>query len=291
MEPGDRHCWGPGMEAAFRAYLLTHRCVHTTAASYVRNVRYFAHWCEAREIQITQASREAVAIYITELLDSSLAHNTVPLRLSCIRAFYKFCRVQAWRIDDPTQDQSVKWEDPPPKIPYDKEDVRALLEGCRTPRDRAMILLAYDCGLRVSEVLGIRAPHIDTKRQVIFVKGKGSKYRWIPVSAETIESLQSLMGLPNGILWWTKRGPLSVKCAQNYMVRIARRAGVTGAHWHRLRTTFANECLDAGVDIEDLQDLMGHAQVSTTIRYGKHTIHKRAHEALRRLNRVALLGG
>lgn len=287
MESGRHHCWPPGMDADFRGYLLARRRAATTADSYVRNVGYFAAWCAVREVCIAEATHEAVTAYINELLASRLHQNTVAHRLTCIRVFFKFCRKQGWRADDPCEDQAVKWIDIDPRQPFTEGELDAMLRGCRNERDRAMVRVGYRLGLRVHEVVGLREHHFDERRMLVYVHGKGDRVEPLPLAPDTLEMVRPFFGAREGVLWWTRKGkgsqPLSVKRAQRMLEQVARRAGVSHCHWHRLRTTFANDCFDAGMALEDVQDVMRHKQVSTTIRYGKHTIHKRAHESLRAL--------
>lgn len=291
MQPGEPlHCWGPGKEAAFRAYLLTTKRGLRTAASYVRNVRYFAMWCVGRGINVDLATAPDVREYLTELLDSHLSHNTVPLRLSCIRAYYQYVNEQKIREDDPTYRQAVKWQDPPPKRPFTREDVQALLNASRCERDRVMIVLGYDVGLRVSEVVNLREKDVDLERRQICVKVKGGRYVWLPVEPSTLTALEGFFGKKDGILWWSKRGrPLSVKVSQNTFERTGRRAGIRNVHWHRLRTTFACELIDEGVPLEDIQKLMKHKQISTTLLYARHAVDLRSHEIRRGLSRAGRL--
>lgn len=233
-----------------------------------------------------EASSEAVSRYLESCLDT-VSHNTAALRLSGIRAFYEFCRKTGIRDDDPTLDLSIRWENLEPRPPHSDDELGVLLGGCRNDRDRTMITVAYACGLRVAEVVGLRDKDIFEERGEIIVKGKGGRERRLWPEQGVFDALRPYMG--RGGLWWTKDGkPLSVKRAQRNMEEIARRAGVH-AHWHRLRTTFANRALEAGIPLEDLQRLMGHSSAETTRHYAGAYINRRALTGMRNLNLVGRL--
>lgn len=282
----------PETEESFRTYLLTHGRRHgrslTTAKTYLRNVRYFADWCWTRKLSPRSASEEDVALYFA-LLRQHRDTNTVPLRLSAVRAFYGFCRKKGWRPDDPTEDISVPWQDLLPRPPLPDNELRLLLGACRSDRDRTMVSVGYDCGLRVGEVIGMNDRDIDFQGGVIRVHGKGRRDRIVMPSTCTMEMLKAFVGQPDGILWWKKDGkPMEVKRAQRNMENIAKRAGVR-AHWHRLRTTFANTAFKEEIRIEIVQEMMGHSQISTTRQYMGWSIKSQAMESMRALHAMERL--
>lgn len=278
-------------EERYRAYLLTHGRGLNTARSYIPTARRFFCWCEKREIWAAEATSSAVAIYLSELrlrLHDGLGRptNTVALTLSHLRAWFEFCRDDKLRSDDPTEGMSIKWRDLLPRRPLTGDELSTILAACHTPRDRVMIQLTYDCGLRVAEVVSIREEDIDFVGGVIRIHGKGSRDRPVSPSPETLDELTAFLGRPSGVLWWTHDSrPLTVKRAQNNMDNIARRAGVR-AHWHLLRTTFANHALEQGVRLEVLQEMMGHSQITTTRHYAGWSIKRQAIEQMRGLHLV-----
>lgn len=272
------------VEASFRTYLLVHRKGEATANSYIRSVRLYAKWCG----DPVAASDDTVALYISELRHA-LENNTVAYRLSCLRAFYKFCIEKKLRKDDPTAGMSIKIHKLLPRHPLSSAELAALLDACRNQRDRVMITVTYSCGLRIAELIGLRADDIDLVRGEIIVRGKGGNERLLTPGQDAIKPLAAFLSSPRGVLWWTKNGtPMTVKRAQLNMEHIAKRAGVR-AHWHKLRVTFSNDVLDAGVPIEELQIMLGHARLDTTRYYAGHTIRGRAMQSMRRLNLASRL--
>lgn len=267
----------------FHNYLITRGRRQSTVKTYLANVRLFAKFCEEREASLVGAPTYLLEAWIATSLQN-VAHNTVALRLTCLRAFYEFCRYRHYRDDDPTVGLEVRWEEPEPRRPLSHDELDQLIAACRNPRDRMMITLAYDCGLRVHEVVGITQEQIDFEKGMIFFRGKGGRIGWTFPSSDVLEQLRPFCENPDGLLWVTKDGrPLTVKRAQRNMEEIAKRAGLH-IHWHQLRTSFANAAIEGGVLIEDLRVLMRHRDIKTTQHYAGYTIQKRAQIAMRKLN-------
>lgn len=276
--------------ALWRLNLLTTGRSEATVKSYTTNVRLFGQWCQQHQIDWLQATRVNVQTYLVELLDR-LSHNTVPLRLSSIRAFYAFAINEGWRSDDPTRSLHVKRFQLEPRVPWSDGDLRALLAACTNDRDRAMIMLAYAAGLRVSELMRLRASDIRLSEGTIRIRGKGGKERTVAPGVDALRLIAPYMRYREGILWWTVLGsprPATLARVKVNFDRIRHRAGLDEGCWHRLRVSFANRALTAGVPLEDLQVLMGHAHIETTRHYAGHAINGRALANMRRLN---LAGG
>ncbi|MBI5636768.1 MAG: tyrosine-type recombinase/integrase [Nitrospinae bacterium] len=140
------------------------------------------------------------------------------------------------------------------------------------PRDRAMLELFYGCGMRASELAGLRREDFDPVTRTIRVMGKGSKERDLPVGRKALESLGAyLVKLPEqtGPLWPNKKGkPLDVRSIYNVVIKYARKAGApAGVSPHTLRHTFATHMLDGGADLRAIQELLGHESLATTQKY------------------------
>lgn len=144
-------------------------------------------------------------------------------------------------------------------------------------RNYTMMAVMYRAGLRVSELLALEPTHIDNRRhQVRVVDGKGGKDRTVPVEPWLIDTIQAWrkvrQGLPGGsqALFVTLKGePLSDRYIRAMVKREATAAGITGkdVHPHTLRHAFASELLEDGFTIREVQELLGHSDVSTTMIY------------------------
>jgi site-specific recombinase XerD len=171
-----------------------------------------------------------------------------------------------------------------PFIPYGKRpqtlptilsvaQVQQLLEAFGYPPTRMLFRTIYACGLRLSEAIGLHVAHIDSARRLVHVRqGKGRKDRQVPLSALLLSELRLHWQRyrPHGLLFPGQRpdGTLCSGTLQKHCSRAARRAGLTvRVTPHTLRHCYATHLLEAGVDLATLQRLLGHNQLSTTLRY------------------------
>ena len=249
-------------EARFRSHLIATGRSEETARCYIANLRVFGKWCQRHGASPYDCVRYDIEAHLAQEM-KRIGRNTVALRLAALRAFYK----SIGTTPSPTDGLSIKREKQAPRRPYSASDVQALLEAAHSERDRAMLIVAEHCGLRVSELVGLRARDVDLERAIMLVRGKGSKQRWVALTPATTRALTPFLGGTRGILWWTQNGtPVGVPRAKRILDGIARRAGVHG-HWHRYRTTFATRFLAATHDLHSCQVLMGHANPGVTAHY------------------------
>jgi len=175
--------------------------------------------------------------------------------------------------------------------PYSDDEVRAMLAVCDYDamhryrflgiRNKAIISLLCDTGLRVSELRAIRLSDLDPKLRQLRVIGKGSKLRVVPISGEARKALRHYLEVrPRGgdELWKTDDGePMSTYSIKIMISRLKRRAGVTsGGGAHRFRHYFATRYLEAGGDINSLRLLLGHATLDMVLRYSRYADAERA---------------
>ena len=268
----------PEAESRYRNYLLSTGHAPETTRVYISIARLFGSWCAAHEIEPRAAERESVQAYLAHCLDR-VGRNTVALRLAALRTFFAFCgRPQV------TEGLRVGLEKLAPRQPFSAHELAQLFAACRNERDRAMITLALPCGLRVSELVGMRQQDVELDRGLLLVHGKGSKQRWVALDETCCSMLQQFPTSRRGLVWLTRDAqPLSRRRAERNMEEIAKRAGLH-AHWHRLRTTFATRFLNETHDLESLQTLMGHASPDVTARYAAYTRQQRALDQMRRLD-------
>jgi site-specific recombinase XerD len=171
-----------------------------------------------------------------------------------------------------------------PFVPYGKkpkvlpavlsrDEVRQLFRCVQHPRDRLMLQLAYGCGLRASELVGLKVSDIDGERRTLHVRGgKGNKDRLLPLSQRWLERLRAYWSVYRPSTWLfpspdprrhLNRGHLTRLCG-----RALRACGIgKKASLHTLRHSYATHSLEDGTDLATLQRLLGHNQISTTLRY------------------------
>ena len=176
-------------------------------------------------------------------------------------------------------------------LPYSDDEVRAMLEVCDHDcvhryrflgiRNKAIISLLADTGLRISELGAIRLSQLEPKLRQLRVMGKGSKMRVVAVDGEARKALRHyLEARPRGgdELWKTDDGqPMSTYSIKIMIARLKKRAGVTsGGGAHRLRHYFATRYLEAGGDLNSLRLLLGHSTLAMVLRYSKYVDASRA---------------
>jgi integrase/recombinase XerD len=194
-----------------------------------------------------------------------------------------------------------------PMIPYGKrpkalrsvlaaQEVLRLIEAAETPRDRVFLQVAYGCGLRLSELIHLQVPDIDSARMVIHVRrGKGAKDRLVPLSQRLLEELRGYWRLYRPGTWLfpghRPDQPITSSNMQRRFGRLVKRVGLTKhCSLHTLRHSYATHLLEAGVDLLTLKMLLGHRTLETTARY-LHVSTHRLHEAPSLLDLLVLPPG
>jgi integrase/recombinase XerD len=153
------------------------------------------------------------------------------------------------------------------------DEVRRLFEALANPRHRLLLQLAYAAGLRVSEVVRLKVADIDSRRLTLHIRcAKGRKDRMVPLSTLLLRLLRVYWRDVRPKEWLfpgrTPAGHLSIGAAQRVCWQAVRAAGITKkASMHTLRHSYATHLLEAGTDLPTLQKLLGHSQLSTTMRY------------------------
>lgn len=173
---------------------------------------------------------------------------------------------------------------PEPRAVYESEVIRALLAGCDQTtvigaRDYAIILLLADTGMRVAELCAMQQSQVDPDRRFATIRGKGQRWRNVAWGDETAEALARYMARRpgpadgpffRGLGSRNAGGQLEPGAVRQMLKRLAKRVGVTlpvGSPAHSFRHTFAHQALDAGLDGLIVQQLLGHADIRTTMVY------------------------
>lgn len=233
---------------------------------------------------------EHVSAIRARLVETGLAAQTVNKHLSALRQVIK----TAWRLGQCTAEEYMRACDVP-NVKGEGIDqaagravatgeLLALVAACDdgTPkgvRDSAMLAVAYSCGLRRAEIVGLDLAHFDQTTGVFVVTGKRNKTRTVPIrngARAAVEDWLSVRGdEPGPLFWHVRKGGeliprrLTTQCIYQVMAVRAKAAGVAGFSPHDMRRTFAGDMLDAGADISVVQRLMGHSSVSTTAGYDR----------------------
>ena len=266
--------------AGFDRNLQMRAAAERTRRAYGVDLGQFVEWAKQSGLEPGGVRHRDVRRFGAALSADGASPATVARKLAAIRGLFDFL-VRIERIEQNPADlvSSPKKEQKLPRL-LSAEQARALLEGipARTPlelRDRAMLELAYSCGLRCEEIVDLDLDSMDYETEQLRVLGKGSKERLLPVGEPAQRALrrycergrQALIDdRSETALFLSKSGRRlsnsDVTRRLNLWVREAALAG--GVSPHSLRHSFATHLLEGGADLRTIQDLLGHASISTT---------------------------
>ena len=270
-----------------------HGVSESTSAVYQRDVNAFVEWSEGLGVtEVALVDRRHVRRYLGHLDQSDYARRTIARKMSALRRFFGWARLRGHIEFEPTiglstpssgsRLPSVLGDDDLAQLLGDVSNVR--LSGDpndpRRLRDDVIVELLYGSGLRVSEVCALEQKAIDLDAGTLRVWGKGDKERITPLSDPAIEALRRFLSARSqqatgDTLFQNQRGnPLTPRDVR----RILDQRSPAPTHPHALRHTFATHLLDGGADLRMVQELLGHADLSTTQIY--------THVSKERLQRV-----
>ncbi len=219
--------------------------------------------------------------YLHTLMKRGLKRTTIRLRFAALRSFYKYLVLRRGLEKSPVAEVrmpklerglpvvlSIKQMEELLDAPL-KEDASAKGPPWLRYRDAAILELFYSSGLRISELLGLDVGDVDFVDEVVRVEGKGRKHRIVPVGGAAMRAIQKYRqeaAVTNGPLFRSSRGTRITQQAVDLMLRkYLKLSGVPfAASPHKLRHSFATHMLDAGADLRSVQELLGHASLSTT---------------------------
>ncbi|MFM2152168.1 MAG: hypothetical protein RL199_603 [Pseudomonadota bacterium] len=289
----------PALDGALEAFVHHLRAeramsVHTVEA-YARDVRRYLALLDGKGVADPDAASGAdVEAFVASLTKDGIAPRSAARMLSSVRAFHRHRTERRDDVPDPTTE--VRGPKPGRALPevLAPAEVVALLtapagDEPETVRDRAMLVLLYASGLRVSELCGLTLDSIDVRQGLVRVRGKGGKDRLVPVSRKALEAVAAyeaearpslLDERPTRDLFVTRLGRRMTR--QNFWLRLGRWARAAGIGRtfspHTLRHSFATHLLANGADLRSVQLMLGHAQLATTELY-THVDRTRLHQA------------
>lgn len=267
-----------------------------TVSSYrrdlVRYERFLSGYGITDLAKVTENDITEFVLYLRRGDDEfpALAASSAARTLIAVRGLHRFALAEG--MVERNVASEVKPPQPAKRLPKSLpvDQVVALLESAsiagpdapRGLRDRALLELLYSTGARISEAVGLDVDDIDTEARSVFLRGKGGKHRVVPVGRPAIEAVDAylvrgrpgLVARSNPALFLNVRGGrLSRQSAWQVLQDSAQRAGITaGVSPHVLRHSFATHLLDGGADVRVVQELLGHASVTTTQIYTLVTV-------------------
>ncbi len=270
----------------FLAYLEFERHLsRNTLEAYRADLLQFGDFLARRDADALRAQHAELAGFLAELATgtddrAAAAPATLQRKAACLRSFYRHLRREQIIAHDPTADLRAPRKTQRLPNVLSRGEVAQLLaapSGTAAPalRDRALLELMYACGLRASEAVSLEVGDLDLNHGVLRARGKGSKERLVPIGREAVGAVRAYLerGRPAlvgaheaGHLFVNRRGTgLTRQGLYKIVQRHARSAGLEDRMSpHTLRHTFATHLLAGGCDLRAVQEMLGHADISTT---------------------------
>jgi integrase/recombinase XerC/integrase/recombinase XerD len=266
--------------ATFDDDLRRRGAAEKTRRAYSVDLGQFAAWATARGLEPAGVTTRDVRRYAAAVSGTGAAPTTVARKLAALRAFFRAAQQHGLVAQNPADLVAAPKRRSKLPTTLNPEEVAELLDRipATTPlelRDRAMYELAYASGLRAEELVQLDDGALDHDRELIRIEGKGSKTRMVPVGEHAMRALDAYrrrarpaLSLGDGeqALFLSKSGRrLSTSDVRRRLRGWARRAQLPpGVHPHALRHSFATHLLEGGADLRAIQELLGHASISTT---------------------------
>jgi integrase/recombinase XerC len=256
-----------------------------TIAAYATDLRGFTTWAE--RLGATgpdQVDRTTLRRYVAHLASRRYARRSIARKASALRRYFAWAARTGLVDADPSTGLSVPsgegrlprvlrddeisrlLDDPPARVADDPPEIRR--------RDDAVLELLYGGGLRVGEVCGLSPDDVDLAGARLRVWGKGSKQRVVPLGEPALDALRAWLDGPRDALRTAASPPEALftnragrRLSPRDVRRILDRRAASPTHPHALRHTYATHLLDGGADLRAVQELLGHADLTTTQRY------------------------
>ena len=270
-----------------------------TVSAYRRDLRRYTEFLDAGGVRgLGEVAESDVAGFLAALRQGDddhppLSATSAARAVVAVRGLHRFALLDGLVSDDVAHE--VRPPAParrlPKAIPVESVvaliEAAAALEGPRGLRDRALLELLYGTGARISEAVGLAVDDLDRGQSVVRLAGKGGKQRIVPVGSYALQAVEDYLvrarpalaaagrtGVRGGALFLNARGgSLSRQSAWAILRTAAERAGLTAeVSPHTLRHSFATHLLDGGADVRVVQELLGHASVTTTQVYTLVTV-------------------
>jgi integrase/recombinase XerC len=275
---------------AFMEALRNRAVSEHTLVNYRLDLNDFKAFLAAKKIPLESVDHVVLREFLNYLYTAKgLQKSSVARKLACLKTFFKFMIREGWLKVNPAE--LVSSPRLPKRLPayLSQEEAATFVEmpqgaSLKDVRDRAILELLYASGLRVSEVVGLNDMHVDLAERLVRVLGKGRKERIVPFGGPAAEALRAYVverdrsgvcaANPAGPFFVSVRGRRLNVCTVQRLVERFRLSLPSGRRVtaHTLRHTFATHLLENGADLRSIQELLGHASLSTTQKYTHVTL-------------------
>jgi integrase/recombinase XerC len=264
-----------------------------TCRNYLKDLEQFEnflktsglHLSPAGEIEMGKVDRWTLRKYLSSLHRKN-KKSSIARKISTLRSFFKYLVREELVTANPAKSVSTPKREKPLPSTLTVDEAFRLVESPseeegQQARDRAILELLYSSGIRVSELVGLNLGQLDLELGIVKVMGKGRKERIVPVGSKAIEAVNAYLeerGTVNGedaLFINSRGGRLTARSVGRLVKTYTKRSGIfRKISPHSLRHTFATHLLDSGADIREIQEMLGHASLSTTQRYTHLTMGK-----------------
>ena len=252
-----------------------------TLEAYRRDVERLVEYARTKgALSPVDVTSRMLREFVYHLKDVGLSPSSIRRNISAVRTYFRFLLADGVLARDPSErlETPQRWRTLPDVLTVDEIErllAAPTLDDPLAFRDRAMLELAYGAGLRVSEWITIGVRDVLLEDKLVRVFGKGSKERLVPIGRSAIGAVATYLrelrprlerGAGKGVLFLNARGePLTRMGAWKILRRYVERAGITKeVSPHTLRHSFATHLLEGGADLRAVQEMLGHADISTT---------------------------
>jgi integrase/recombinase XerD len=270
---------------------------NNTLEAYRGDLKTLCEFLDGKERGLLSVQRDDLIDLLMRLKDEGRSDSSVARLMSSLRGFFKFAMTEKLLKRDPTAhiESRKAWQTLPRFLT--QEEVDKLLEQPDLNndvgmRDRAMLELLYATGLRVSELISVRLPDVDTETGALNCFGKGSKQRRVPIGKTSIRFLKNyfavrqrlLKGKRSDLLFIEPGGkPITRQKFWKIINRYGSSAGLGHVTPHMLRHSFASALIENGADLRSVQMMLGHSDINTTQIY-THVTNDRLKSAYKRFH-------
>jgi integrase/recombinase XerC len=273
-----------------------------TCRAYERDLEAFENFLRSSgislstngDIEMEKVDRLAIRRYLS-FLHRKNRKSSIARKISTLRSFFKYLVREQLATSNPAKSVSTPKVEKPLPTTLTVDEAFRLMESPKNPieksssdrakkrglRDRAILELLYSSGIRVGELVGLNSNRLDLDLGIVKVMGKGRKERIVPVGSKAVEASKAylekraVLGGEEPLFVNSRGGRLTARSVGRLIKKYTKRSGIfRKISPHSLRHTFATHLLDAGADIREIQEMLGHASLSTTQRYIHLTLGK-----------------
>jgi integrase/recombinase XerC len=283
------------MDDAIRAFMtfldLERHASHETVRNYASDLRQFqtfmtAECPDSQVLDPATVQTESIRAYLHWLDRKREKSTSMARKLASLRSFYRYLQREGVVGLNPAQ--AIRTPKQPKHLPrvLTKDDAAALMEfpGNQTRgsiRDRALLETLYSTGARVGELVGINLEDLRASEGLVHLRGKGRKERIVPIGAVALQAIQSYLDqrplkdpralttkpVSSPVFRNNRGGRLTTRSVARLVARYSNRLAGGSVSPHTLRHSFATHLLDEGADLRSIQEMLGHASLSTTQKY------------------------